>query len=1108
MRFGKKVLEILLVALLAATTLPAVAHAQSPSPSSSGPQPAPVASPTQPPLAVTLLNPSTKIDAIPRISDLNDGTDEAFRIVAGATVTTNSVVEAYFTPIDSLTGNELTEVTIGLMQPVPGHEGVYERYWDIPGSVPDGPGVLTVRVYQDTIDGFEERGSDSIDVEVDRTADPSVTETVSLKWPQTGGALGFYRPSAGAWRTVLDVTKSAGATSAIAYYSTTPIGGQPKFTRCGNIQAGKLSIVCTLSALDVPSSVTMIAVIPEVRQAEQRTALGAIDATVVSPFLQEPERMNIEFVTETLRALKGSACLAFQTKVTDELGRPVAGANVDLHAQGPTDQLQLRDRGAAPDSVPHVTQVVERRCPALVPIDLNRILLEGTEAVAPTTVPLQSEHNVPGHSDIKHIELKNGSGLEILDTPLPIGVNSWLVISNEAGFTDLSAWIDDEDVANETDQRPPDNDGWEEGEPMATARAQWLNADIKISADPLGTTGGLGQCVPYTIKARSGRDAVPSINVDVHVSGPGVQFCDPEGATPRRSPDKGEHTSADEMKGSHEQQAPVVDHTEGETDEVGNFVVGVTSTEPGDTTLSAWIDGEKGLDDDVQDGIEAFNSTVTVTTNWVADPTDLKLSFLSPSGFGAGGGNRLSFFQDADNDFDIAVRVGYPGSVPGVEIQREVPLNSGTWAGLGTATQIPGTDTYELSVRGLAAGIHKLRAIVPGTGQFVERQIEVGQATDNPLTPNDDAWDSAELTNPANGARLSFFRGAATLSGIASSGAEGIDLFYAKTGAKDTPGPTDWITCGYADLSGTTAGPQAFSGRCELQGSDQPHQVSAVAASTYDCTVAGCDAAPPPPPAQAGLPRNPRSPGQNESGDANRVFGFDGDTLVAIEPAESALPVGDCHVFVLYLADQTGQRIPRANVDLHLSHPDDAASFCASEEVGMGRSPDGGGHTPTESDAWVHADPAAADVHHIEGETLPDGSFAFGVTSAAIGDSLVSGWYDMTDDDVVTEGEKSDSALVHWFVPSVCTIVGTRKADVVKGTPERDVICGRGGADVISGLGGNDLLIGGYGPDVLRGGGGRDVLRGGPGRDRLNAGPGGGVCRGGPGKDLSRRCGG
>ena len=58
------------------------------------------------------------------------------------------------------------------------------------------------------------------------------------------------------------------------------------------------------------------------------------------------------------------------------------------------------------------------------PIDLNRILLEGTEAVAPTTVPLQSEHNVPGHSDIKHIELKNGSGLEILDTPLPIGVNN------------------------------------------------------------------------------------------------------------------------------------------------------------------------------------------------------------------------------------------------------------------------------------------------------------------------------------------------------------------------------------------------------------------------------------------------------------------------------------------------------------------------------------------------------------------------------------------------------------------------------------------------------------------------------------------------------------
>jgi Ca2+-binding RTX toxin-like protein len=83
------------------------------------------------------------------------------------------------------------------------------------------------------------------------------------------------------------------------------------------------------------------------------------------------------------------------------------------------------------------------------------------------------------------------------------------------------------------------------------------------------------------------------------------------------------------------------------------------------------------------------------------------------------------------------------------------------------------------------------------------------------------------------------------------------------------------------------------------------------------------------------------------------------------------------------------------------------------------------------------------------------------------------------------------------------TIVGTRKADVLKGTSKPDVIAGLGGNDVIKGLGGDDRICGGTGNDTLIGRGGNDYLVGEEGSDKL-AGGGGAVdfLFGGPGGDT------
>jgi Ca2+-binding RTX toxin-like protein len=70
---------------------------------------------------------------------------------------------------------------------------------------------------------------------------------------------------------------------------------------------------------------------------------------------------------------------------------------------------------------------------------------------------------------------------------------------------------------------------------------------------------------------------------------------------------------------------------------------------------------------------------------------------------------------------------------------------------------------------------------------------------------------------------------------------------------------------------------------------------------------------------------------------------------------------------------------------------------------------------------------------------------------------------------------------------SLCTVTGTRRADVLEGTPGPDVICAFGGDDVIRGRGGDDVIYAGSGKDRIRPGGGKDTVSAGPGDDRISA---------------------
>jgi hypothetical protein len=1103
----------LLVALVVATLAPAASGQPTPAPSGSQ------AGPPEGELEVELLNPSAAYDDPPKISNRFDGTDNRYNVAARVTGSPEaSIVEAYVAMSDGEGGFE-NDTTIGELTKVHRASSVWQLEWEIPPSQEEGIVRFTVRAFVETAGGFVESGSDSVEAELFYSstlpAPLGAYDTADLTWPEQDGPLGWYKPRVGAWRAVLRGTTSPGATHVQMLTSTTPPGQPLAFVPCGTAPATQapgaayktFTGKCTLGGLSVPADVRAIAVVAELRDGATGVRFpGAADVSAVQSYAARPENMQITITPQISRfPAPATGCRFIAATVRDEYGNLVLGANVDLHATGPSESLIIYETGLA---VPagHATEKTPV-CP-------------GGPPVVPTTPLNLGEHNVPGVVDTKHMENSVGTGLDFQNQP--IGQATFGIASEAPGFTELTAWVDDEEIGRETDQRPADNDVLDPGEPVAHARMQWLGAPITLSLNPVGGTAIAGTCFPYTVKARTGTDAVPGINVDLHATGPDddLDFCDPPGVLPRRAPQRGAGATAHEAEETTESHhftstGPDTQHTEGDTDAAGNFVVGITSPVAGDSSVVAWVDGEPGADDDVQGGAEVAASG---TVSWATSTGEAELSFVNPSPYGGSGatpgGGAGTQVPDSGGSTTILVRVDMASHVPGVEILLSRD-NRATYDLLGEAEQVGATDLYRLPWQiGLPDGTYGLRARIKGSAIVEDIDVKVGAGDLLPTLVPAPAYESLRIVKPSVAAGVPFTRRSTLVSGRASAGAEGVDLFYTKVPAKDTPQAADWIFCGYADLSGTGTSTQEFSTSCELKRSDQASQVTGIAAITFDCTADGCNADPFPKPPVGGPSPAPSPPmqreqGQKDTGQALRVFGYEANPLLSIEPAETEAVTGECRRLEVRLRDQTGQPLADENVDLHLAGSG-GARFCRPGDAAPGlRAPLDGGHAATGADPAVQLEAAhegGDGVVHTEAETLPDGTIVFGVTSAGSGDVQLTGWIDRNDDDLHGGDEIADTALVHWVAPQGCSVVGSPGPDRLRGTPGRDVFCGFEGNDVIKGGGGPDVVFGGPGRDVLRGGRGRDTLRGARGQDLIDGGPGRDTCRGGGGRDRLVRC--
>lgn len=1087
----------------------------------------------------------------PKISDRFDGADNAYHIVAWAQgVPEGAIAEAYW----FRSGGASIEQTIGGMFLRPGTTDTFETTWDIPSSLTDGPITIRARLFQPTPTGFQEIAMDEVVADLQNRSDPHTgpgdspqttpqDETVEILYPESGDPLGFFKAKGAGWAAGIEGTTSSGTSELSAFYSKTAPGQEPEFVKCGDdptygrpestisappFPAGPVDdtpipfiMGCTLASSDVPSRVTAVAIVTEEGDKSDRSDVATGDAElsqdaadvhrVASTYLQDPSRMDVDIRTygnESLpsqgRRTAGTGtgvCMPFLVVVTDHLGRRVQGANVDVHMEGPVDDVRF--------SFADTTYDIQSS--PIKTADKGHTQETGENCDNSARIQ-QSEHNRPATDDVKHVESADpGTG-----APGFGGIDSgewgFLIESGTPGFSELTAFVDSPAVTSESQTPEADDDLLSEQEPFGSYTAQWLPGAIRLTIDPVGQTHQIGTCVRYIVRLRGGTAPVPRANVDVHARGPSenLDFCDPGDGTPSRAPDDGGHDSEDPGEATHAGDPPRLQHTEGETDAEGNFVVGLVSPDTGDTTITAWYDGDADQDDDLPDG----DPTAVSTETWSNASAAPRVNFVNPTAYGpsqnppnhpaTANGTQISNKQDTDTAFHIVTRVDSLVPIAGVEVLIGATAD-GQFTNLGEATRIASTDTYELiSSVNVTDGSYVLRARILGTNVTKDQNVTVNRTTGSSDPPASQQAETLEITSPANAGPALFSDRRGTIRGVASAGAEGIDLFYTRVGPGVTPASADWIECGFVDLSGTGSTPQEFSGTCTLAAGDQAAQVTGVAALTYDCAQAGCDAAVQVVSTPAGTART-RNPGQKDTGDAHRVFGLESIPTFSIEPAETAGAIDQCQKFTVSVEDQTGQGILNENVDLHLDGPSDGASFCApSDGSDSSRSaPDQGGHAPDPADTTsaLHPD-GGVKVHHTEGGTGTDGRFVVGITSDAVGDSRLVGWLDRNGNDVQDPDELSDQSIMHWGGDGEgCDIEGTDGPETLTGTEASERICGFGGNDTIRGGGGNDVILGGAGRDSMRGGVGQDTIRGAGGRDNVFGGRGRDKLFGGAGGD-------
>ncbi|HYO61006.1 MAG TPA: hypothetical protein VEU29_03820 [Actinomycetota bacterium] len=602
---------------------------------------------------IEFLNPSGYTAPPQTLSDVQDADGNVHLVAWAREIPSQALVEFEIQP----TGGNAATFTAERVG-----ADTWEAFVPLSESYTDGAYTLRARLYRGVPGDADEVDNDEMTVEIDQSpVPPPVAETVELSYPDNGAALGLFVPKGKLPVTVFDYAASVDTERVRAFYTLSDPGTDPVWEEsCGNAvpdDAGFGKVRCLLKEGHNPLDVTAVAVVSN-RTSDPAPPSPALDdsgdAHRVTPYLQQPRSLEIANGNSQVELNK---CHILTAVLEDQLARPVPMANVDVHADGPEDELHFSSSGTSTDAFQapdngHVSKENAKRCSDN------------------TNSGQQGDHNSPGRDDAKHIESTTGTS--------NTGQFRFALRSDFAGGTFITAWadVDDDDVADLSEATGGTQIGWGSPPPPPT---------LEIFVSPTSTSGTVGSCVPFEILARRGGTPFNAANVDIHLQGPdpAVDFCEVSGGEPR-PPESGGH-----LQDGHEDGTR---HGEGEADMAGRLTFGVRSLVAGTTQIQVWLDSN---DDDLSSGEPSKTASVT----W--QPAGERSISLSSNRSRVAQGRRVRLSGDIEGD--PACSAGQA-----VDIQAK-PLRRGAF---GTVKTVTTDESGGYTTRIKMRSARKFRAVV------------------------------------------------------------------------------------------------------------------------------------------------------------------------------------------------------------------------------------------------------------------------------------------------------------------------------------------------------------------------------------------------------------
>ncbi|MGH2808033.1 MAG: calcium-binding protein [Actinomycetota bacterium] len=432
-RLARTILAILAALLLAfvlfaSDPLSAVSVAQTPTNT---------ASPT---FTINFLNPSGHSEEISNKPDGSGGASEnEYHLVAWVNqLPPDTTVE--FRYDDPNQGGNETTIGVATQTAIP---DTFEIYWSPPGDLDDQEDFTMHAVLFSG--GTEVARDTESDIEINNQspATPSPTseeraDTVEITDPANGEQLGFFTPRDRSTNAVIEVStserESAGPNSffeTTVFYTTSAPGTEPDWSSCGSEEQPdeEDGMTCTVDGADDASQITAVAasVVGSSDTASESTNDSG-DAHRIAPYEQIPTSMSL--LPAQQNEIAQDACSAPLTAtLTDQNDEPIADADLDAHAVGPTDTLGFDGpSGDPPETGGHTEEAAW---------DCSTAVAPGEDPTAPDGAPpdrseeIQGDHNLPD-ADRKHLESRSNDA----------GQWSFQLFSPDRGGTQITVFSD------------------------------------------------------------------------------------------------------------------------------------------------------------------------------------------------------------------------------------------------------------------------------------------------------------------------------------------------------------------------------------------------------------------------------------------------------------------------------------------------------------------------------------------------------------------------------------------------------------------------------------------------------------------------------------------